>query len=938
MLLSIRSFIGWLGGSTAIFTCLIEVLPFLRDRDIDDNLTLNTAQSRYLNRFFPLSAPVANSLFTRMCTLSNHSLCLGRLSILAQAPRLKAIKRVSRISQLSHPNTDATATRHLFDGETADLVIIGAGGAIGLPASYLAATLRKLKVVMIDRGGAALDSSTHTVHTSITRPNNAVWPVGRAVESWLHNGPFDVNLTPMFLPFAFHSVLQTYFVSEDRLFRMWNAFRRLVIESNQIYQTLDKELGSIKAGGTGRAHLPSLLVPGDHETALGLREKLCAVGVESEVINDPKYIQSYVGRLRVRHPDLMIRYPEDFVLDLMKYKARAHDAIIANGGVFLRDTVSGLEQDSKGKITAVLTQTGARIKTGAVLYTGGWWAGFFLKKWLGINLDYHLTVASGVRFVLPDHMVDRSIVGGPMFLAPGYNASGLPVTDVGQMFLTNFTSGFPNEKHLAQAIERFHTYFDYQGPISKVWSCVGRPITTSGMPFIEKVAPNMVVALGPGMFGVTVGTGLAKRGLDLLLDDVAHPDHPFFDRQPCWKIVARFLQDKLASRSRPPQKDEDDIHRVVQLGKRGAMTAVLEQMLSQTFPYAVYGSREIDAVIEDIRKHQAVVLLVASHGPQARLPAHYGSDYLYADEAIRKVLDESETQHLRGIVVISGGIPKPRLHALMSSANRRKVRFVHLPGLATSMEVLLTALQSLLPFVDRNSKITIEDTFHKGKKEIPSAGGSQLLGMMVNRFGEERVLITVDEPVSEETEIRAQFPAARVKSARTDQDSEGFRRQHPDLTHIIGRSHRIDGTSYHYQHRVSLEMSAVTVSLEQTVTDRARLVSPVRKVIQRLDSLEPDFTGTSISSVLPVVRFEPRSSLQDALVAIIQGLQDVGALVRLRTRDAKPNKFLQGLLTDSLGQSRRFQHSPALSSCLQLEAEIDSQSLILTVSLASHIP
>ena len=873
-------------------------------------------------------------MLTRMHTLSNHS-CLGRMSVFAQAPRLKAIRKVSQMSQPADRNSDAITIRNLFDGENADLVIIGADGAIGLPASYLA-TLRKLKVVMIDRGGAALDSSTHTVHTSITRPNNAVWPVGKAVDSWLHNGPFDVNLSPTFLPFALHSVLQTYFVSDDWLVTMWNAFRRLGIESHQIYKTLDKELGSITVRATGRAHLPSLLVPDDHESALELREKLCAVGVESEIIKDHKYIQNYVGRLQVRHPDLMIRYPEDFVLDLQRYKARARDTITANGGVFLRDTVIGLEQDSRGKITAVLTQNGERIKAGAVLYTGGWEAGSFLKKWLGINLDYHLTVASGVRFVLPDHMVDRSVVGGSMFLAPGYDASGLPVTDVGQMFLTNFTSGFPNKKHLSQAIERFHKYFDYQGPITKIWSCVGRPITTSGMPFIEKVAPNMAVALGPGMFGVTVGTGLAKRGLDLLLDDIAHPDQRVFDRQPGWKIVARFLQDKLASKGRLQQRDKEDIHRVVQVGKRGAMTTVLQQLLSQTFQYAVYGSREIDAVIDDIRKHPGVVLLIASHGPQAKLPAHYGKDYVYADEAIRKVLDDSESQHLRGIVVISGGIPKLGLQDLVSAAMKRKVRFVHLPGLATSMEVLLTAVQSLLPFVERNSKITIEDTFHKGKKEIPSAGGSQLLGMMVKQFGEERVHITVDESV-EETEMRAQFPAARVQSAKTDEQSQGFRRQHPDLTHIISRSNRID-TSFHYQHRVVLETSALTVSLEQTVTDRARLVSPVRKVIQRLDSLKPDFTGTSISSVLPVIKYGPSSSLQEAMVSIIQGLQDVGALMCLRTRDANPKQFLQNLLRDSVGQVRRFRHSPSLSCCLQLQAEIDSQSFFINFSLTSTSP
>ena len=868
-------------------------------------------------------------------------LSLRRRFLVSQLARCKARRKASQLSPLGRSSDDnnvaeAIKTQCSLNNETADLVIIGAHGAIGLPASYLA-TLRGLKVVMVDSGGAALDGSTHTVHTSITRPNNAVWPVGKAVSSWLQNGPFDVNISPKFLPFAFHSVLQTYFVSDDRLFKMWKAFRRLGLESREIYKRFDRELGCITIGGTGRAHLPSPLVNDDKESVLDLREKLCALGVESEIITDRKDVQDYVGRLQVRHPDLMVRYPEDFVLDLQKYKAGTLRKISSSGGVFIGDTVTSLERDSSGNITAVLTQHGNRIQCRSVLYTGGWKAGFFIKKCLGINLDYHLTVASGVRFVLPDHLVDRSIVGGPMFLAPGYDASGLPVTDVGQMFLTNFTSPFPSRKHLAQALRRFHTYFAYQAPITKIWTCVGRPITTSGMPFIERVAPNMVVALGPGMFGVTVGAGLAKRGLDLVLEDISHPDHLYFQRQSCWDIVSHYFQDKVASNKSPPKNDAEDVPRVIQLGKRGAITTVFRQSLPEAFDYAVYPAREINSVIKDIGQNQGVVLLVASHGPQAKLPAHYGEGYLTADEAIKIVLAQSRTLNLRGIIVISGGIPKSVLHDLASFASKQNVRFVHLPGLATSMEVLINVVRALLPFVDPTGTIAIEDTFHAGKKERPSAGGYQLLGILAKVFGEERLLITVDGPV-EQTELRAHYPAARVESAQNDERVQSLRRQHPDLIHIISRSNRIDGTSYCYQHRVILPTSTATISIEQSVTDRVRLVPPIKKVIQQLGSFKPSFVGTGISSVLPVTRFRTNPSLLATLAGIIENLQKAGALVSLRTRDAQPDQLVQSLLRDTIGQTRRFQHTPSLPGCIQVEAEIDSQPLSITVSSAPVRP
>ena len=51
------------------------------------------------------------------------------------------------------------------------------------------------------------------------------------------------------------------------------------------------------------------------------------------------------------------------------------------------------------------------------------------------------------------------------------------------------------------------------------------------MLFMEKVAPNVAVALGPGMFDVTLGMGLAQRGLDVLLHKKYHNDRTLLGRQ-----------------------------------------------------------------------------------------------------------------------------------------------------------------------------------------------------------------------------------------------------------------------------------------------------------------------------------------------------------------------------------------------------------------------
>ena len=49
----------------------------------------------------------------------------------------------------------------------------------------------------------------------------------------------------------------------------------------------------------------------------------------------------------------------------------------------------------------------------------------------------HLNIILGLRFELPDHLVDRSIIYGSVFTNPGFDQSRNPITYIGQVFLTN---------------------------------------------------------------------------------------------------------------------------------------------------------------------------------------------------------------------------------------------------------------------------------------------------------------------------------------------------------------------------------------------------------------------------------------------------------------------------------------------------------------------
>jgi glycine/D-amino acid oxidase-like deaminating enzyme len=823
--------------------------------------------------------------------------------------------------------------RRSFSQKT-ELVIIGCG-AVGLPASFLT-TKRNIEFVVIDGGTAALDSSTHTVHTSIARPNWAVWPFSKALDSWLNSGPFDVRLSNLeSINFYIHSFLQSYLVSQARKQEMWEVMRRVGIESSHLYAEMSEDLGPLEVGSKGRGHLSSPHILDDKATVLGLQQKLSALGVPSHIVENAGEIQGYVGRLRVRAPELMAFYPEDFVLDLNRYKDLVVDAAQKNGGTFLRDTVIALERDRKGRVIAVKTEGGQRLETDAVLYAGGWNSGQFLKSWLGLDLKSHLNVASGVRFKLKGHLVERSIVCGPMFLAPGRDRDGTAVTDIGQMFLTAYTNPRPEKKHLEQAVERFRVYFDCSDEITNIWNCVGRPITTTGIPIIERVAPNMVVALGAGMFGVSIGPVLAKRGLDLLLSGQEHPDSLYFQRQTAYEIMQMFMKDRFSSTSfriseirtlpKTPQ--------LIQIARRGAMAKELQKAFKGP-NYTIYGASELQNILQDLKSRPAnsAVLLIASHGPHAKLPSHYDENYISADQAVKAVLSESCSKSLLGIVVISGGIDEKTAKEMMGLAGAKGVRFIYLPSLATSMNLILKIFNSLVSSLSPPTQLLIEDSFHKGKKDIPSASASQALVMVIKQFGMQHLFLTVTNGILEEA-LRSQHPGLTIVKATDEDRVQSLMNSQEDFVRLHMNSYR-NGESYQFAHRLAIKENELTVTLEQSLTERSSLVKPIQTALEKLPSLPVDFASVGFDSLLSTSSLKAGTSLWTVLDVILQELYAKRFIMSIEVGPGS-DLILERILRFPAGlpEDLVIRHVPSSTSTVKVKGKCEGQEFSITIAM-----
>jgi hypothetical protein len=330
------------------------------------------------------------------------------------------------------------------------------------------------------------------------------------------------------------------------------------------------------------------------------------------------------------------------------------------------------------------------------------------------------------------------------------------------------------------------------------------------------------------------------------------------------------------------------------------------------------------------------VLLVASHGPHAKLPAHYGANYVCANDAISAIFSASEleTQALAGIVVVSGGIPKPTIDDLAQRAKTRGIGFVYLPSLATSVVVLLNAVRTLIAALHHAKSpatlIVIEDTFHREKKEMPSMAHGQLLAVALDRFGDEGVLILVgDEAIRQR--LSSQYPRTVVEVARSDDEIESARKQYPRLVPVVSKSFRVN-EPYRLQHRFTLRDKDITVTLEQSLTDRKQLVPLAREAIEKLASAPPGFCAMDAVELSQALDFEPTPSLITGVISIIDCLASTKNITRVRVGYGSQDPLIASLLAALSRKELRFERSQELSCNIHVSFVVNRQDFSIYVS------
>jgi|GEM_PF-4530133 len=463
-----------------------------------------------------------------------------------------------------------------------------------------------------------------------------------------------------------------------------------------------------------------------------------------------------------------VEYKDDATLDLDAFDKVLHKTVTQAGGTFEQDTVIGVEK-THSNITGVHTESGQFISGDKYTFAMGALAGNLASS-LGIESDFIPLCATGTLVIF------KAKKGSPIKMGD-YNsftleknwvfASFQPHPD-GQLRLratsffnlgsTSVEAQSRQIHYITTLLERFIPDFNKHFEAEEVSVCApGRPVLGSTLPCILKPFKNAVYANGAHMVGVTMGGDLAQS-IEQLHSGTLDPalvkfysEHSKFSLKTFLGKYPAHLDElskvKPLERLQPPHTQ----YVAVLGGANGAFGKAIVSTLTQSGLFkevkGISGKNK-EELGKFIVKHPGCTVIVATHGELVTGKTGAGDD----------TLDLLQEPRVGQVITVSAGISETNKQKWNSSLSVTEKPFAHVPSVAMSMTLLQKAYSSALAQFEGGS-IVITDTFHKAKKEIPSAGAESLMRLSHNSDKEWQVTsnsIRQQEAYTYKHEVRIQ--------------------------------------------------------------------------------------------------------------------------------------------------------------------------------------
>lgn len=395
-------------------------------------------------------------------------------------------------------------------------VIIGSG-VIGLCSAYYALQ-RGMPVTILERGEPGGDScslgNAGMVVPSHFIPLASPGMIARGLRAMLSpESPFYLHprLDAGLLRWSWHfyrNATAAHVAASSEL------LRDLHLESRRLFAELE-------AGDSFGLEQRGLLML--CKTAKGLEEEAHVaqqardIGLAAEVLDakatatlEPNISMDIAGS---------VFFPQDCHLDPLRFVESMRRRVLALGGEIINGARVTRIEASGGQVTAV-HMSGRRVTGGSFVVAGGSWSAELLAT-VGVRLllqagkGYSLTIPSPSQLPrLCAILTEASVAVTPM---------GNRLRFAGTMELAGLESSI-NPTRVRGIVNSVGAYLPRFGPdaFNGVTPWAGlRPVSADGVPYIGRVAhlPNLMLATGHAMMGLSLGPVSGRLVADLLVND-----------------------------------------------------------------------------------------------------------------------------------------------------------------------------------------------------------------------------------------------------------------------------------------------------------------------------------------------------------------------------------------------------------------------------------
>lgn len=392
-----------------------------------------------------------------------------------------------------------------------DVIVIGAG-AIGLSSARRLARKGARVLVLDARGpaGAASAGNAGLISPSHIVPMSAPGMVAKGLKFMLDPaGPFrltprlDRHLWTWLWGFARHCTPRHVDHALPILHGLLQRSRALMDEEA-------RELGNFFYETQGLALVWNS--PAGHHDLRHEAELAARVGLATEDLDEAGLAAldpSYAGAKGA------LFFPGDAHLEPRVYTERLAEAFLAHGGVLERLEVKAIHL-AGGRFTHVETGEGDRQGAQLLVAAGAWTAP--LLRPLGWSIP--LEPGRGFSLTFPDNRPGVKVPSILLEARVAVTPMGGKLRLGGTMELAGLREDLVPRR--LQALAEAWTRYGLRAPLgdpaqAQPWSGL-RPCSIDGLPYLGRVAPNLAVATGHSMLGLSLAAVTGELMADLLTD------------------------------------------------------------------------------------------------------------------------------------------------------------------------------------------------------------------------------------------------------------------------------------------------------------------------------------------------------------------------------------------------------------------------------------